>query len=341
MSSANDASLAAIFGVAGLALTEEERVFFREVRPLGFILFQRNCQSVGQMSKLVADLRESVGRPDAPVLIDQEGGRVVRMKPPVWRAVPSAAALGALYERNPARGVEATWLNARLIAHDLTEVGVSVDCAPVLDLRGPDTHAAIGDRSFGASVDTVTALGRAFAEGLLAGGVLPVIKHVPGHGRATVDSHLDTPTVANSVEELGESDFRPFVALSDLACWAMTAHIIYSAIDPVNPATVSPALIDWVRNELGFDGVIVSDDLSMEALDGDSSARARAVIAAGCDIVLHCNGKLDQMRGVASVAGPLSPAALGRLERAARRVPKADAFDARAGLDRLNGLLAA
>src|SRR5260221_8666174 len=283
---------AMILGCAGAALAPEERDFFRAVDPLGFILFQRNCLDPAQVRGLVDALRASVGRADAPVLIDQEGGRVARLRPPHWRTYPSAARIAALGDAaaDTARDV------AGLIADDLSRLGITVDCLRVLALPMPGADAIIGDRAYGTAPERVAALGRAVCEGLLAGGILPVVKHIPGHGRATVDSHLACPVVAAARDELTAHDFAPFRALNDMN-WAMTAHIVYTAIDAVRPATLSPVVIaEVIRGAIGFDGVLVSDDLSMQALGGGLGERASGALAAGCDVVLHCNGRLDEMR---------------------------------------------
>jgi beta-N-acetylhexosaminidase len=320
---------AVIFGCAGPALQPDERAFFRDADPLGFILFQRNCRDPGQVRRLVADLRASVGRADAPVLIDQEGGRVARLRPPHWRAYPSGARIAAVGAEAP----EAARVVARLIADDLARLGVTVDCLPVLDLPVPDADAVIGDRAYGSEPARVAAIGRAVCEGLLAGGVLPVIKHIPGHGRGTVDSHLACPVVTASRGELAGSDFAPFRALADMP-WAMTAHVVYTAIDAARPATLSPKVIDEViRREIGFDGVLVSDDLSMQALGGGLGARAVGAIDAGCDAALHCNGRPDEMREIAASVGALAPSARRRVVAGeARRLRAITAID-RAALD--------
>ena len=310
---------AVIFGCEGLSLTDWERAFFEDSNPLGFILFTRNCESPEQIRALIADLRASIGRDSAPVLIDQEGGRVARLKPPRWRAAPAAGRFGLLAGREPALASEAVHLNARLIAAELRGLGITVNCAPVLDLPAPGASDVIGDRSFGADPERVAELGRAFCDGLLAGGVMPVIKHIPGHGRARVDSHHELPVVETPRAELEISDFRPFAALAGTP-WAMTGHLVYTAIDPDNPATMSQELISGViRGALGFDGVLVTDDLSMAALSGDYSARAAKSLAAGCDLVLHCNGKAEEMMAVMNGTGPLSAEAMGRLTAAAAR----------------------
>ncbi len=307
---------AAILGCAGHSLKIAERRLFRDADPLGFILFARNVKSPEQVRALIADLRDCVGRAGAPVLIDQEGGRVARLRPPFWRAAPEAAQIGALYDADPEAGCEAARLNGRLLAQDLENLGINVDCAPVLDLQFPGAHQIIGDRSFGASVETVTALGRSTCEGLLAGGVLPVIKHVPGHGRAMLDSHEALPVVDASRGELQESDFRPFQALSDMPI-AMTAHVVYGAIDAEWPATTSATVVrEIIRGFIGFDGLLISDDLSMKALSGSLKVRTAAARDAGCDVALHCNGEIEEMTMVLEACGPLSEEASARMTRA-------------------------
>lgn len=301
---------AAIFGLGGVGLTAAERAFFRDAAPLGFILFERNCAAPDQVRRLVQELRDAVGRADAPVLIDQEGGRVARLKPPHWRLYPRAAAIGALAG---AKAEEAARLGARLIADDLARLGITVDCMPVLDLPAAGADPVIGDRAYGTDGARAAALGAAVCDGLLAGGVLPVLKHIPGHGRAAVDSHVALPVVTAPLAELETSDFAPFRALAAMP-WAMTAHIVYTAVDRDHPATLSRRVIDGViRGAIGFDGLLLSDDLSMRALPGDLGARAGAALAAGCDVVLHCNGILAEMAEVAAAAGTLSDAARRRV----------------------------
>lgn len=311
---------AAIYGLAGPRLSAEEAAFFRDVQPWGFILFARNIEAPDQVRGLVGALRDIVGRPDAPILIDQEGGRVQRFGPPHWRRYPPARILARL-PGGPHVRREAVRLGARLIADDLHALGVNVDCAPVLDVPQPGAHDIIGDRAYGEAPDEVAFLARAMAEGLLAGGVLPVIKHIPGHGRATSDSHFDLPVVETSLETLRQTDFVPFQALSDMPL-AMTAHVKYPALDPRRPATTSRAVIKGVlRNEFGFSGVIMSDDLSMQALDGGMTLRARQSLSAGCDVVLHCNGDMAEMKSVAAGVQALSGLAARRAEAALARIP--------------------
>lgn len=329
---------AIFFGCAGPTLSEAEAAFFADVQPLGFILFARNVEAPDQLCRLCADLRAAVGRPDAPILIDQEGGRVQRLKPPHWRQAPPAAAFGALAARDPAAGRRAIYLNHRLIARELRAVGVDVDCVPCLDVPVPGAHDVIGDRAFGADPDLVADCGAAAVEGLLAGGVLPVIKHLPGHGRAGADSHHALPRVTASLVELERTDFVPFRTLSDQAL-GMTAHIVFDALDPARPATQSPDAIGYIRRELGFDGLLMTDDLSMRALSGDFAQRAERSLDAGCDVVLHCNGDREEMAAVAAATGPLSPDARRRWHRAAGlRQPPAP-FDADDALTELSALL--
>ena len=313
---------AVIFGCAGLRLSAAEHDFFRDAAPLGFILFARNCESPGQLSQLVADLRASVGRADAPVLIDQEGGRVVRMGPPHWRAPPAAGIIGAMAGRDLATARGAAWLNARLIAAELDQVGIDVCCLPVLDLQFEGASSVVGDRAFSADGEVVAELGRAACRGLMAGGVLPVIKHMPGHGRAMSDSHLEMPRVEASLEELKESDFRPFQALNDMPL-GFSAHVCYGALDADTPGTLSAKVIqDVIRGAIGFDGLLLSDDLSMEALSGSRGERAAAAIAAGCDIAVHCNGEPEEMSDVAASVGKMSADAVRRWGGAKANIKK-------------------
>ncbi len=332
----------AIYGCAGLVLSAEERDFFRDVKPWGFILFARNVASPDQIKKLVAQLRDTVADAKAPILIDQEGGRVARLKPPQWLARPPAAPFGALHAENPQRAREAVYLNARLIAHDLTQLGINVDCLPVLDVPVPGSHDIIGDRAFAADPTTVIALGRAQIEGLLEGGVLPVMKHIPGHGRAGADSHLALPRVGASLSELSASDFVTFRSLNTCPI-AMTAHVVYDSIDPQRPATTSPKVIrDVIRGEIGFEGLLMSDDLSMQALDGPLSLRAKAALFAGCDLVLHCNGDMGEMKDVAAEVKELEGLSLKRSEQALAHLSVPDeGFDPQAAQTRLAGLMGA
>ncbi len=313
-----------ISGSSGPVLTADEIAFFRDARPWGFILFKRNCETPEQIRALTAALREAADRPEAPILIDQEGGRVQRLGPPHWPTYPTGRAYGDLFARSPDLGHRAAWLGARLMAADLLALGIDVDCLPVLDVPVEGAHDVIGHRAYGVVPGIVSELGRAAAEGLLAGGVLPVIKHIPGHGRAAVDSHHALPVVDASRAELEATDFPPFrdAALLPLA---MTAHVVYTALDPDNPATTSRTVIDEViRRFIGFDGCLMSDDVSMRALSGSIAERTAAALAAGCDLVLHCNGRLDEMREVAGACRPLDGRAAARAARAlaARRSPQ-------------------
>ncbi len=312
--------LAAIFGCAGLSLTAEEKAFYRDCDPAGFILFARNVDTPDQVRRLTHDLRDTIQREDAPILIDQEGGRVARLKPPHWRQPPPAEIFGRMYAKNAQAGVQAARLNAAVIGAELLDLGLTVDCLPLIDLRFDGAHDIIGDRAFSDDPDVVATLGRAAAEGLIDAGVLPVIKHIPGHGRAVVDTHEALPTVDTPLDVLRETDFQPFAALSDMPI-AMTAHIVYQAIDPLFPATTSPTLIeDIIRGEMGFDGLLLSDDLSMKALQGGLEDRARDAVGAGCDIALHCNGDMAEMRAVAAGTPALSDSGVDRLKRALSHV---------------------
>ena len=326
----NEFPRAVIFGCAGTELSEQEKAFFAAADPLGFVLFARNIDTPAQVRDLVASLRDAGGRADAFVLIDQEGGRVARLRPPHWRAYPAARWFGELARIDQIVAAEAVALNSRLIAHDLSDLGIDVDCLPVLDVPSADAHDVIGDRAYGIDPRVVATMGRAACGGLLAGGVLPVIKHIPGHGRARADSHKELPIVEAAADELGRIDFEPFRALAEMPI-AMTAHVVYSAFDAGAPATTSTRVIDEViRGSIGFDGLLLSDDLSMEALSGTVASRAEAAIAAGCDVVLHCNGELDEMKAVSAVTNTLNEAANTRVirARAMKRAPQP--FDAAA-----------
>jgi beta-N-acetylhexosaminidase len=331
----------AIYGCAGTSLSAAERDFFRDVKPWGFILFARNISDPTQVKALIEELRGTVDDPRTPVLIDQEGGRVARLKPPQWRARPPAALFGALHAQNPEAAREATYLNARLIAHDLASLGINVDCLPVLDVPVPGAHDIIGDRAFATDPATIIALGKAQIEGLMDGGVLPVMKHIPGHGRAGADSHLALPRVSASVEELSASDFVTFRSL-DQCPIAMTAHVVYESIDPQRPCTTSPKVIrDVIRGEIGFDGLLMSDDLSMKALDGPLSVRAKQALFAGCDLALHCNGDMEEMREVASEVKELEGQSLRRSRQALAHLSVPGAFEAEAAEAHLATLLGA
>ena len=329
-----------ICGCSSTVLTADEEAFIRESDPWGLILFKRNVLDREQMRALTDRFRGLTGRTDAAVLIDQEGGRVQRMAANHWPAYPSAARLAAT-ATDPVAQVRNVYLATRLIAHDLAEVGVNVDCLPVLDLPVSGSHAIIGDRAYGEDPETVARLGRAAAEGLIAGGVLPVFKHVPGHGRARSDSHLELPAVETSREELERSDFAPFRANADLPV-AMTAHVVFKAIDPDRPATLSPVVVnEIIRGFIDFDGLLMSDDLSMKALSGSFRDRARALFAAGVDLALHCNGDLGEAGEVAAEAPELSGKALERAERALARIAgERLAFDPVESREKLAAMLA-
>jgi len=327
-----------IYGLAGLELTPDERAFFRDADPWGFIVFARNIETPKQLARLTMSLRDCVGR-DAPVLIDQEGGRVRRLRPPHWREMLPAQPYGELYLREPEAAIEAVRLNHHLMAQEMRAVGVDVDCVPCLDLRVPGADAIIGDRAFGDTPQPIIDLGRAAMEGVMAGGVAPIIKHIPGHGRASVDSHLELPVVDADADLLRETDFAPFKALSD-APMAMTAHIIYSAIDADNPATTSTDMVQGIiRSELGFDGLLMTDDLSMKALSGSFRDRAEASLRAGCDMLLHCNGDMTEMCAVAEATVQLAGRGLERADGALEARGKAQPIDAQETESRLDGLL--
>lgn len=328
-----------ITGVSGLVLTDEERGFLRAQRPWGLILFKRNIESYGQVIELVHDFRDTLGFLDAPVLIDQEGGRVQRLGPPQWPAYPPGAVFGALYDIDPALGLLAARLSSRLIAADLIDLGITVDCLPLADVPAEGADAVIGNRAYGTEPGKVAAIARAVTDGLAQGGVLPVLKHIPGHGRATADTHVRLPVVDTPLPELERVDFAAFRPLADLPM-AMTAHVVFSVLDPAQPATTSATIIARViRGTIGFQGLLMSDDVSMNALAGSIAERTRAIVAAGCDMVLHCNGKLDEMRAVASETPVLAGMALQRANAAlaARRAP--EPFDRVAGRAELEALI--
>lgn len=286
-----------IYGVKGKTLSDAERAFFRDVSPFGFILFARNIEDKAQVRTLCNEIRALTGRADTPILIDQEGGRVARLKPPHWRKCPPAKTFADMCVDDATTATRAAYLNARLIAAELTEIGVNVDCAPMLDILFPEAHEIVGDRAFGETTEQIIMLGKAMADGLKDGGVMPIIKHIPGHGRAMVDSHESLPIVCTPHAELSASDFVPFKALNDIP-WAMTAHITYTAIDD-RPATLSPKTIQVIRDEIGFKGLLLTDDLSMKALGGTFEERTADSLKAGCDIVLHCNGEPHEMEAIA------------------------------------------
>ena len=339
-------SKAMIVGCAGKMLTQDEIAFIERENPWGLILFARNIGLVEEIRMLTAHFRLLTRRDDAPVFIDQEGGRVQRIREPIAQSYPPGAAIGNLYRRDPTAGLRAARLMSRLHAADLRPLGINADCLPVLDVPVQGAHDVIGDRAYGNDPETVTLLGREAAEGLLEGCVLPVIKHVPGHGRAFSDSHKALPVVDTPLEELRRHDFPPFAALSGMPM-TMTAHVVYTAIDPKRPATTSHVVVqDIIRGELGFDGLLMSDDVSMNALSGDFAARTESIFGAGLDVVLHCNGVMDEMLAVAANTPILRGRALDRAEKALKRL---DDHDGRlddtahvAGLrDELNGFFTA
>lgn len=327
-----------ITGVSGTELTAAEREFIRDQRPWGFIFFKRNVATAAQVTALVAELRIAAGVADAPVLIDQEGGRVQRLGPPHWPVYPPGAVFSTLYDTDSALGLTAARLSARLIAADLADLGITVDCLPLADVPVPGADAVIGNRAYGTEPGKVAAIARAVTEGLEQGGVLPVLKHIPGHGRATADTHFKLPTVDTPRDELERTDFAAFKPLSDLPM-AMTAHVVFSAVDPAHPATTSATMIaDVIRGAIGFQGLLMSDDVSMNALSGNIAERTRAIFAAGCDVALHCNGNIEEMRAVAGQTPELSGRALERANAAlaARKAPQPlDRVAARAELDAL------
>lgn len=329
-----------IFGLSGPCLTAEEAAFFERVKPWGFILFARNIVDPDQVRLLTAELRQCVDDSAAPILVDHEGGRVSRLNTRFWKKRRAQAQFGTLYLTDADSAKEATYLNARLIAEDLTDLGISVNSMPVLDVPAEGADAVIGDRAFSRDALAVVALGRAVMDGLIDGGILPVMKHMPGHGRASADSHSELPRVAATAEALSTIDFMPFRALNTCPM-AMTAHVVYEAFDAQRPATTSPKVIrDVVRGEIGFDGLLMTDDVSMGALSGPISARVKAALFAGCDVVLHCNGSMEEMEAVALEAKPLEGQSLKRAEQAFARSART-AFDRGAAEQRLEGLIGA
>ena len=306
---------AAIYGLAGTELSREERAFFRAANPAGYILFKRNCESREQLQRLSDALRDIHGRAELPILIDQEGGRVARMQPPEWPSFPPGEAFARLYDAAPSSAIEAARSNARAIALTLRSVGINVNCLPLLDVRQEGAHDIIGDRALGAEPMQVAALGRAVLDGMASAGVVGVIKHIPGHGRALADSHKELPVVDADVDAL-ELDIEPFERLHG-APMGMTAHVVYTAWDPDRPGSLSPTVIgDIIRGRIGFDGFLMSDDLGMQALSGDFGERAAGVVAAGCDAALHCSGEMDEMRAIGAAVPELSLEGEARLARA-------------------------
>jgi len=302
-----------ILGLAGTVLQDDEHRFFSNVDPFGFILFQRNCETPNQVRALCKSLRDCIGRPDAPILIDQEGGRVQRLREPNWRETPAVRVIGMIAETDLERGRRAAFLHAQLIATQLIDIGVTVDCAPCLDLTIPGAHEIIGDRSYGSDPALVRTLGAEACRGFQSAGVTPVIKHLPGHGRAAVDSHHDLPVIETNIETLEVTDFAAFLDQPGNV-WGMTGHLMIPAIDPDNCTTLSAQSIEGViRNSIGFDGVLMSDDLSMKALSGTLGERTAGALAAGCDIALHCNGDMAEMQEVVENCDYMSKATLQRL----------------------------
>ena len=330
---------AAIVGVAGTTLADDERDLIAATRPLGFILFKRNCESPAQIAALTSALRAAVEDETAPVLIDQEGGRVRRLQGAPWHDAPPAAVFARFTD--PDKGTRAAWLNSRLIADDLLALGVDVDCVPCLDLSFPETHKVIGDRSYGTDVGTVVRLGGASADGLKAGGVMPVMKHLPGHGRATVDSHDALPVVEADLDTLSATDFAPFASLTDKIELGMTGHLMFPQLDPLWPSTLSATIVsEIIRDRIGFQGLLMSDDLSMQALAGDLAERAAGAMAAGCDVALHCNGRFEEMSAVLAACGPMSAAAQDRWALARQGGAAPEPFDRPAAQQELASLLA-
>lgn len=326
---------AAILGVLGTSLSADEKSLFRDINPYGYILFARNCESPDQIRRLIDELYSCTDRFRLPILIDQEGGRVARLKPPHWPEFPSARRLTQV-KGNSQRAV---YLNARLIAQELVSLGITVDCAPLADIPVAGAHDIIGDRAYGDNVEAVISHARAMANGLLDGGIVPVLKHIPGHGRANADSHLELPVVDALLEDLRRTDFVPFAALNDLPM-GMTAHVLYTAIDEKHLATVSPKAISLIRDEIGFDGLLMSDDLSMKAMTGDFTERTVATLDAGCDVVLHCNGDMAEMQAIAKGLRPLAGRSLQRATRA-MQIPSTEAvFDAKEARVELADMLA-
>lgn len=331
---------AAIYGLEGLELTNDERDFFRDADPTGFILFKRNCETQDQLLRLTDSLRDLTGRTNLPILVDQEGGRVARMKPPEWPAFPAAERFDLLYQVAPSSAIEAVRANARALGLMIRSVGMNVDALPLLDVRQPGATDIIGDRALGSNPMQVAALGRAVLNGLASAGVIGIVKHMPGHGRALVDSHKELPIVTASAEDL-EIDLEPFERLAS-APMGMTAHVVYTAWDPDHPASLSPTVIgDIIRARIGFTGFLMSDDIGMEALEGDSGARAANVVAAGNDAALHCSGKMEEMVAVAAAVPALSAEGVARLTRAmAGTMLETDGIDFASAIQTRDTLLA-
>jgi beta-N-acetylhexosaminidase len=330
---------AIICGFRGQSLSSWEESFFSELNPWGYILFQRNCRTPTQIRRLTDSLRELSGRSDLPILIDQEGGRVQRLRPPRWREANAAADFESLYEQSKLTAREALFLNNQLIAHDLVVLGITVNCTPVLDLPIKGSHDIVGDRAYSNDPAIIADLGRVVCDAHLAMGVLPVLKHIPGHGRALADSHLALPRVSAPVGDLEQTDFAPFRALNDMPL-AMTAHVVFQEIDSLEPATTSKLLIDQIiRASIGFQGLLMSDDLSMRALSGTLGARTERCYDAGCDMVLHCNGKRAEMLAVAEAARPLAGDSAARAIAALSRLTKACDFDQHSAEAKLDSIM--
>lgn len=332
---------AVIFGCDGHELTAEEISFFREVKPWGFILFGRNCGNPDQVRKLTASMRECLGRDNAPILIDQEGGRVQRLRGQNWRPRPAAANFGTISRQNPRSARDLAYDNARVMSAELHDLGINVDCVPCVDVPVEGAHGIIGDRAFANDPWVVASLGQSVIDGMLDGGVLPVIKHLPGHGRARADSHLELPVVDTPRDELERTDFTPFRALAR-AHLGMTAHVVYSQIDPTSPATTSKKVIDEVvRGYIGFDGLLMTDDLTMRALKGTFAERVKASIAAGCDMILHCTRNMDEMREIADATPLLSGKASDRAELALKALSRPKPFEVASAQSRVDAALSA
>ncbi len=330
---------ALITGLSGATLTSDERDYYRDVQPAGVILFRRNVENAALVKALVDDVCAAIGRDDVLVLIDQEGGRVQRLRAPAASNLPPAAAYASLYSRDPELARSSAYSVARLVAEELRGFGINTNCAPVLDVPVPGAHDIIGDRAFGALPHQIIDIAGEVAKGLMAGGVVPVIKHIPGHGRATADSHLDLPVVSTSYNELSRTDFVPFKALAHMPA-AMTAHVVYSDLDADHPASTSAKVTrDIIRGDIGFDGLLMSDDLSMKALMGPMRSRAEAVLRAGSDVALHCNGDLSEMRAAAEGVSQLAGPAKARFDRAFAVTRKSEPFDAEEATLRLSSLM--
>jgi beta-N-acetylhexosaminidase len=329
---------AVIYGIKGTSLGKDEVAFFKDIKPYGYILFARNIESPEQVKRVIDELKSLGGDDRLPILIDQEGGRVARLRPPHWRKYPPAATFASLAATDKDEAVRAVYCNARLIAQELYDLGITVDCAPVADLPVAGAHDVIGDRAFGYDAQQVITLAQAQADGLMDGGIVPVLKHIPGHGRALCDSHHELPIVEESLELLQQTDFVPFRALAGLPM-AMTAHVLYTGIDKNNLGTVSPTVIRLIREDIGFSGLLMSDDISMKAMKGSFSERARDALKAGCDVVLHCNGDMKEMVEIARGITPLSGLAFARAGDAMRKVGAPKEFDVAEATALISGIL--